>query len=283
MRIGAHLSVSKGLPEAARTARSIGANTFQYFTRNPRGGAARKITEIEIEEWQSLRREYDIFPVAGHLPYTVNLAAPKGETWDFARRVLLEDMRRAALFGAELLIVHPGSHLGEGIDAGIERIARAISSVLEELADEPAPSLLLETMAGQGSEVGSTPAQLGRIINLLDNDPRLGVCIDTCHLFTAGYDMTSEEGINKTLADFDEAVGPDRIKAVHLNDSRMEFGSHKDRHELLGQGHLGEKGLKAVLNHPRIRKLPLLLETPVRDYSDYAKEIALACKLAGSS
>jgi deoxyribonuclease-4 len=262
-------------------AKRIGANTFQYFTRNPRGGAARRITEEEVEEWKVLRRELDLFPVVGHLPYTVNLAAPKEQTWDFARRVLLEDMRRAAIFGAEFLVVHPGSHLGEGVEAGIERISRAISGVLDELAGEASPLLLLETMAGQGSEVGFTPGQIGKIISLLGNDERLGVCLDTCHLFAAGYDMASPEGIDRTLADFEGAVGLGRIKAVHLNDSRMEFGSRKDRHALLGRGHLGDKGLAVVLNHPFMRKLPFLLETPVRDYIEYGREIALARKLAG--
>lgn len=281
MRIGAHLSVSKGLPEAARLARAIGANTFQYFTRNPRGGAARSIPPEEIAVWERLRQELDLFPVAAHLPYTVNLAAPKEETWDFARRVLLEDMRRAALCGTELVIVHPGSHLGEGVEAGMERIARAVAYALEGLGETPAPFLLLETMAGQGSEVGSAPEHLQRIISLLDNDPRLGVCLDTCHLYAAGYDISTKEGMDRTLAVFAEAVGLDRVRAVHLNDSRFGLGSHRDRHELLGRGCLGEEGLRAILTHPFIKTLPLLLETPVKDYTDYAGEIAAARRIAG--
>lgn len=286
MRIGAHLTISKGLPEAARLAARVGANTFQYFTRNPRGGAVRQMGDEEITSWGRLRQEYDIFPVVGHLPYTVNLAATKEETWSFARRVLVEDLTKAALYGAEFLVVHPGSHLGEGVEAGMERIARALTEVFGEVEMRLPPGvaptmLLLETMAGQGSEVGFEPAHLGGIIDRLGRPAGIGVCLDSCHMFAAGYDFRQPGGIDAMLDEMEAAVGLERVRAMHLNDSKVPLGAHKDRHEKLGQGHLGDVGLDALLNHPFIRQLPLLLETPVHDYPDYADEIRRARAYAG--
>lgn len=280
MRVGAHLSIAKGLPAAAETARLIGANTFQYFTRNPRGGAVRAMADEEIAAWQRLRREYDIFPVAGHLPYTVNLAASDERTWAFAKRVLAEDLARAAAYGAEFLITHPGSHGGRGVAWGIERI---IASLEETLAAVPGRvALLLETMAGQGSEVGYEPRQLGAIIDGLGRPNRLGVCLDSCHLFAAGFDLRTHAGIDAMLAEMDEHVGLERVRAVHLNDSKFPLGSRRDRHELLGRGHLGEAGMAALLTHPFIAGLPLLIETPVEEYIDYAEEIRLARRWAAA-
>lgn len=281
MRIGAHLTIARGLPAAAELARAVGANTFQYFTRNPRGGAVRAMGDEEIEAWLRLREELDLRPMVGHLPYTVNLAANKQETWDFARRVLREDLDRAARYGAELFVVHPGSHLGDGVEAGIERIARALADVLA--AAEGETLLLLETMAGQGSEVGFRLEQHRRIMELLGWPERLGVCLDSCHLFAAGYDLRTREGIDALLAEMDAAVGLERVRAMHLNDSKVPLGARKDRHELLGRGHLGEAGMRALLTHPFIRGLPLLIETPVEDYPEYAGEIRLARAYAGEA
>lgn len=273
-RLGAHLTIARGLPEAARLAVRVGANTFQYFTRNPRGGAVRRMTPEEIAEWERLREEYDIRPVVGHLPYTVNLAAAKSETWEFARRVLAEDLARAASYGAEFLVVHPGSHLGDGVQAGLERIVRALAAVWEGFSGPTV--LLLETMAGQGSEVGYEPEQLGEIIRRLGSPPGIGVCLDSCHMFAAGFDLRTPAGVEEALARLDAAVGLDRVRALHLNDSKIPLGGRKDRHEMLGRGHLGDEGLAALLAHPFIRGLPLLIETPVADYLEYADEIRRA-------
>lgn len=289
MRVGAHLTIARGLPAAAHLARSVGANTFQYFTRNPRGGAVRAMGDEEIGEWLRLREELDLRPVVGHLPYTVNLAANKPEIWDFARRVVREDMARAARYGAEFFVVHPGSHLGDGVEAGSERIARALADVLESAGDGAGGGrdggggtvILLETMAGQGSEVGFRPHQLRHIMELLGWPGRLGVCLDSCHLFAAGYDLRTHEGIDDLLAELDAAVGLERVRAMHLNDSKVPLGARRDRHELLGRGHLGEEGMRALLTHPFIRGLPLLIETPVADYPDYADEIRRAREYAG--
>ncbi len=281
MRVGAHLTIAKGLPEAARLARRVGANTFQYFTRNPRGGAVRSMSDGEIAAWSLLRREYDIFPVVGHLPYTVNLAAPADATWGFAKRVLREDLERAGAYGAEFLVVHPGSHGGEGVERGVARIAAALEEVFE--AVEGPTMLLLETMAGQGSEVGFEPRHLDGIIERLGRTERIGVCLDSCHLFAAGFDLRTHEGIDAMLAEMDRAVGLERVRAMHLNDSKVPLGGRRDRHELLGQGHLGEEGMAALLTHPFIRKLPLLIETPVKEYTDYAGEIRLARAFAGAA
>lgn len=291
LRVGAHLPVSKGLPYAARLADSLGADTFQFFTRNPRGGAARELLDAEVSEWRRLRVELDIRPLVGHLPYTVNMAAARPETRAFATMVLKDDLKRAALLGAEFLVVHPGSHNGDGPERGIERIVAVLAAVLGDTAvpdaaaghaagDTAGPMLLLEAMAGQGSEIGFTPAQLGEIIDRMDGSRRLGICLDTCHMFAAGYDLRTGAGIDAMLEEVGRTVGLDRVRAVHLNDSKAPLGSGRDRHELLGRGHLGEEGLREIVCHPFIRELPLIIETPVADYPDYAGEIGKVRTLA---
>lgn len=274
MRVGAHLTIARGLPEAARLAERIGADTFQYFTRNPRGGAVRAMDGEEIRTWRALRERLGLGPLVGHLPYTVNLAANREETRAFAVRVLREDLERAGRYGAETLTVHPGSHLGDGVEAGIDRIARSLDAVLDGL-DTPTV-LLLETMAGQGSEVGFAPEQLGAIIARLGRPANVGVCLDSCHLFAAGFDLRTHAGIDALLEALEEAVGLERVRAMHLNDSRIPLGGRRDRHELLGRGHLGEAGMAALLTHPFIRGLPLLIETPVAEYIQYGDEIRRA-------
>ncbi len=279
LRLGCHLTIAQGLPKAVRLAEAVGANTFQFFTRNPRGSQVREMGEEEIARWKELRREKDLYPVVGHLPYTVNLAASRPETWDFGRRVLREDLERARRYGAEYFCVHPGSHGGAGEEEAIRRIARAIAWALEGLEGETV--LLLETMAGQGSEVGYRPEHLGRIMEELGWPERVGVCLDSCHLFAAGYDLETGEGIEAMLEEMDRSFGLERIKAMHLNDSRYPRGSRRDRHEFLGKGHLGPRGMRAILTHPFLSQLPLIIETQVKDYLDYAGEIKAALRFAG--
>ncbi|MBE3575045.1 MAG: deoxyribonuclease IV [Firmicutes bacterium] len=279
MRLGPHLTTAGGLGHTALLAEEVGANTFQFFTRNPRGGAARAITDQEIEEWQKERQRLGLYPVVGHLPYTVNLAAPNPETHAFAARILAEDWQRMALLGVEYLVVHPGSHGGAGADAGIDRIVAAISTALEKTNGPE--MLLLETMAGQGSEVGGHLEELATILERLGNPPQVGVCLDSCHLFAAGHDLSTPEGVDRLLRELDRTVGLERVKASHLNDSKVELASRRDRHERIGQGRLGDNGIGAYVRNPFIARLPLLLETPVEDYREYAQEIRRVLRLAG--
>ena len=271
MRLGAHLTITKGPAYLEKLAKSIDADCFAFFSRNPQGGSARAIPEKEAAEWRKLKSEKQIFPLVGHMPYTVNLGAPKEETYEFAIRVLTEDLRRCDAFGTDYLVIHPGSHVGSGAEVTIERIVRAIDAAFKGFTGQT--TLLLETMAGHGTEVGSL-TEIGRIFKLLGNPPQLGVCIDSCHLFAAGYDVRTNEGINKVIEELDCEAGPECIKAVHLNDSRFGLGSHKDRHARIGTGEIGGDGLRTLIKHPALHKLPFILETPVEDYEQYAEEIS---------
>ncbi len=279
MPLGAHLTISKGLPAAARLAASIGADTFGFHTRNPRGGARRVISAEEIAEWRVLRQELGLAAPVGHLPYTINLGSERA-IWEFGVRVVGEDLQRCAAFGAHAIVLHPG-HAADA-EAGLARVAEGVKRALEAAGDGET-LLCLEGMAGQTGELGAEPGQLARIIRGAGDPPRLGVCLDTCHLFAAGWDIRTHEGIDRMLAAFGDAVGRGRIQALHLNDSRFALGSHRDRHACLGQGEIGEAGLRAVRTHPFLRGLPTILETPVDDYSDYAGEIAIARRLGGEA
>ncbi|MGI6143644.1 MAG: deoxyribonuclease IV [bacterium] len=272
LRIGSHLSIAKGLPKAAAMAQEIRANTFQFFTRNPRGGSARAIPGTEINKWLQVRKELDLFPIVGHLPYTVNLAAPKEETRSFARMVLAEDLERMNAIGAEFLVVHPGSHAGEGKEAGRRRILATLMEAF--LPFSGASCLLLETMAGQGSEVGALE-DLEFFLTELGHPSNLGICLDTCHIFAAGYDLCQKGEVDRLLEEIDKRVGLERLKAVHLNDSKTPAGSRRDRHERIGRGYLGREGIMNVITHPDLAHLPFLLETPVAGYKEYGEEIDL--------
>ncbi|MCR3923399.1 MAG: deoxyribonuclease IV, partial [Firmicutes bacterium] len=262
MRLGAHLSVSKGFDKAAKAAHEIGANTFQFFTRNPRGGAARTIADKEIQAWQLIRVEYDLAHIIGHLPYTVNMAAKEERPYTFAKMVVADDLKRMEAVGVEYLVIHPGSHTGAGRDAGIARIVACLEEAfLPHLGNT---MLLLETMAGQGSEIG-TVEEIGEIMDKLHFPERLGICLDSCHLTGAGYDFLQESEVARLVADLEKTVGLDKVKAVHLNDSKFGPGTHKDRHARVGEGYLGKAGMLNFVSHPSIKDLPLLLETPVDD------------------
>lgn len=285
IRIGPHLSVSKGFPRAVQMARALDANTFQFFTRNPRGSASRNIPESEIEDWSRSRREHDIFPAVGHIPYTVNLASPKERAYEFARMVLAEDWFKCHRLGAEYLVTHPGTVGDSTRTEGLARIVKAVNDATRDVMDRVDETrnlktlLLLETMAGAGRELGGDFGELGAVIAAVDRPEYLGICFDTCHAFAAGWDLRRPDGIDECLRRLDAAVGLDRVKAVHLNDSRHELGSRKDRHACLGQGHIGEDGIRVIVNHEFLRKLPFLLETPVESVEDWAAEIRLVRSL----
>jgi len=271
--IGCHLGASKGYENMGREAVAIGANTFQFFTRNPRGGAAKEIDEADVARFLTLARENDFGKLVAHAPYTLNPCSANPKVREFAQMILVDDMMRMEHTPGNYYNFHPGSHVGQGIDAGIEMIAEMLNSVLKP---EQTTMVLLETMAGKGSEVGSKFEELEAIIQRVDLSQKLGVCIDTCHLNDAGYDVVGN--FDGVLEEFDRVIGLDRLKAIHLNDSVNPFGAHKDRHAKIGEGQIGTEALARVLNHPSLKGRPFILETP-NELDGYAREIELLKKL----
>jgi deoxyribonuclease-4 len=278
LRIGAFLSIAKGVDKVVPQAVEIGANTFQFFTRNPRGGAARAIGEAEIACWLKLRQAEDIFHVCGHLPYTVNPASDKDKLIDFATMVVRDDLQRMSALQIEYLVMHPGS-AGDQREVALERVIRVLDKGLSGYDGDA--WLLLETMALQGNEIGSLH-DLGTIWKGLGRPPQVGVCLDSCHLFGAGYDFTVRSEVERLVEDIDRHVGLDRARVLHLNDSKMPAGSHRDRHANIGEGEIGRQGFENLLNHPWIRTLSWHLETPVDSYRDYARDIATVKDIAGA-
>ena len=269
LHIGCHLSASKGYLHMGLEALSIGANTFQFFTRNPRGGSARAVDEKDISAYLAFAQENGIGTILAHAPYTLNGCSADESIRDFAARTMLDDLQRMEHLPGNLYNFHPGSHVGQGIETGIEQIADMLNRILWP---EMHTTVLLETMAGKGSEVGSRFEELRAIIDRTELSDKLGVCLDTCHVSDAGYDIIHDpDGV---LTTFDRIIGLDRLKAVHVNDSLNPPGARKDRHTKIGQGTIGEEALVRLVNHPALRELPFLLETP-NDLSGYAEEIRL--------
>ena len=283
MFIGCHLSSTKGFLAMGKTALSIGANTFAFFTRNPRGGAAKELDSEDAHALTELCKAEGFGPLVAHAPYTMNLCSADEGIRGFAADMLREDILRMEALPGNYYNFHPGSHTGQGVEVGIGFIAEALRSVLP-LAEHT--TILLETMAGKGSEVGRRFEELKEIIDRVEGTasvssespvqgapvPRLGVCIDTCHLHDGGYDIVHD--LDAVLNEFDNIIGLDRLKACHLNDSMNDAGSRKDRHAKIGEGHIGLEALTAVINHPVLKNLPFILETP-NELPGYAKEIAL--------
>lgn len=267
--IGAHLSASKGYTAMLNQALEIGANTFQFFTRNPRGGRAKDIDEQDVADFLSLKKENNFPVILAHAPYTINLCSAKEETRQFALDIFADDLRRLEYTPDQLYNFHPGSHVGQGEEKGIELIADALNRLL---FPEMTTTVTLETMAGKGSEIGRNFEQLRAIIDRVDLDEKVGVCLDTCHISDGGYDVVND--IDGVLEEFDRIIGIDRLKAVHLNDSKNPLGSHKDRHEKIGEGYIGTEAFERIINHSYLRNLPFYLETP-NELDGYAKEIAL--------
>ena len=267
--IGCHLSSAKGYLAMGRQAAEIGANVFQFFTRNPRGGSVKALDLADIEAFLTFSQEQGFGPLLAHAPYTMNLCAAKPELREFARQTLKEELARLELLPNVMFNFHPGSHVKQGAETGVALIADALNDILSEGGNTP---VLLETMAGKGSEVGRTFEELRAIIDKTEQKERLGVCLDTCHVYDGGYDILQD--LNGVLAEFDSVVGLGRLRAIHLNDSKNPIASHKDRHEKIGEGTLGLEGLTRVINHPKLRDLPFYLETP-NELDGYAREIAL--------
>ena len=267
--IGCHLSSAKGYLHMAKDAVSIDANTFQFFTRNPRGGRAKAIDPKDIAAFAAYAPEHGIERILAHAPYTLNPASDKQQTRDFALMVLAEDLGRMEETPHQLYNMHPGSAVGQPCEVAIAKIADALN---QSLLPHQTTTLLLETMAGKGSEIGGTFEELAAIIAQVELESHVGVCLDTCHVWDAGYDIVGDlEGV---LEEFDRVIGLDRLHAIHLNDSMNARGSHKDRHARIGEGEIGFKALAAVTNHPKLRDLPFYLETPNPDLAGYAEEIA---------
>ena len=267
--IGCHLSCSKGYANMAKEAASIGANTFQFFTRNPRGGKAKDIDPADVAKYFELADEAGIETILAHAPYTLNPAAAKDETREFAIDTLRDDLLRMETTPHQLYNMHPGAHVGQGADVGIEKIADALNLVI---SPEQTTTVLLETMAGKGSEVGGRFEEIAEIIKRVDLDDHVGVCLDTCHVWEGGYDIV--ENLDGALEEFDRTIGLDRLRAIHLNDSKNPISAHKDRHEVIGGGHIGLDALAAVTAHPALRELPFYLETPHDKVAEYGEEIA---------
>lgn len=273
--IGCHLSASDGFLAMGKTALSIGANTFQFFTRNPRGSKAKAIDPADVAAFLALAAENGFGTLVAHAPYTINPCSKDERTREFARMTLADDLRRMEHIPGNVYNFHPGSHTGQGIETGIGQIAETLNAIL---TPDIRTTVLLETMSGKGSEVGSRFEELREIIDRVELSDKLGVCLDTCHVSDAGYDIADDpDGV---LAEFDRVIGLDRLRAVHVNDSLNPVGSHKDRHARIGEGCLGTEALGRVVRHPALQGLPFVLETP-NELPGYAREIALLKELHG--
>ena len=270
IRIGCHLSPSKGLLHMGMDALSIRANTFQFFLRNPRGSKAKALDEADAAALMALLRAKDMLPVVAHAPYTLNPCAADPRVQEFAAMVMADDLVRMGSFPGNLYNFHPGSHVGQGVEMGIDKTATLLNTLM---TPDMSVTVLIETMAGQGSEIGGTFEQVSEIIRRVDLCDKVGVCLDTCHVFAAGYDIVHD--LDGVLEQFDQHIGLDRLKALHVNDSMFPLGSCKDRHAQIGKGCIGLDALLELVNHPALTKLPMILETPQEDLSGYAREIAL--------
>lgn len=267
--IGCHLSASKGFLAMGKQADAIGANTFQFFTRNPRGGKAKAIDENDVNAYLEFAKEHNFGKIVAHAPYTLNAAAAEERIRTFAYETFKDDLMRMEYVPGNYYNFHPGSHVGQGAEVGIELIADILNRVL---FPEMTTTVLLETMAGKGSEIGRNFEELRAIIDKVELKDKLGVCLDTCHISDGGYDIINEP--ENVLNEFDDVVGLDRLKAIHLNDSMNPIGAHKDRHEKLGEGKIGFDALMNFLRQPALEGLPINLETP-NDIDGYAREIAM--------
>jgi len=274
MLLGAHISISKGYEHAVKEALSIEANTLQFFTRNPRGSAAKALDPADISKMKELIEQTNFGPLVAHAPYTLNLASSKPEGREFSMRVLGEDLERMSIVGASYMVLHPGSHAGFGLEKGIEKISSALKDVV---TGNEKVMVLLELMAGSGTEVGYTFEQLYEIMDRTGNPDAFGVCFDTCHALGAGYDVI--DSLDRVLSEFDKILGLSKLKVVHLNDSKFLLGSRKDRHANLGEGRLGLEAIRNIITHPELKDKPFLLETP-GGMENYKKEIKMLKQLA---
>lgn len=271
LNIGCHLSSSKGFVAMANNAFAIDATTFQFFTRNPQGSKAK---DIDLNDINKFRELFAGKKIVAHAPYTLNPCSDNPNTAEFAELVFVDDLKRMELIPDNYYNFHPGSHVGQGVKIGIEKIAKLLNKII---TPNQSTIVLLETMSGKGSEVGSTFEELQEIIKQVELSEKIGVCLDTCHVYSAGYDIVNQ--LDSVLAEFDKIIGLDRLKAIHLNDSKMPFNSHKDRHEQIGKGTIGLDAFVNIINHQKLKHLPFVLETP-NELSGWQQEIKLLKSLS---
>mgnify|MGYP002622769680 CR=1 FL=1 len=269
MNIGCHLSAAEGFTPMAKQALDIGADTFQFFTRNPRGFKAKKIEEDDVKEFLQIIKDNNFAKILAHAPYTLNPCSADKRVRDTAKALFVDDLKRMEYIPGNLYNFHPGSHVGQGVQTGIKMIVGLLNEVLKK---EQTTTVLLETMSGKGSEVGGRFEELQQIISGVELKDKIGVCLDTCHIYDGGYDIVND--LDGVLEQFDKIMGLDKLKAIHLNDTKNPFSSHKDRHEKIGEGFIGLEAIKRIINHPNLKDIPFLLETP-NEIDGYAKEIAL--------
>lgn len=269
LNIGCHLSVSKGYKSMGKDALSIGANTFQFFTRNPRGSKAKDIDPIDAEDLLKLAKENNFAKLLAHAPYTLNACSADEHTRVFTMEVISDDLARMEYFPNNFYNFHPGSHVKQGVKIGIEYIINMLNSVLKP---DQTTTVLLETMAGKGTEIGGSFHELKEIIDGVNLSDKIGVCLDTCHVYDAGYDIVNN--LDEVIDEFDKIIGLDRLFAIHLNDSKYPFESHKDRHETIGEGFIGKEAIFRIINHPKLYHLPFFLETP-NELPGHAEEIKI--------
>lgn len=273
--IGPHISTSKGMYMAAKDAISIGANTFQFFTRNPRGSKAKELDLEDMAKCKILMEENDFGPLLAHAPYTLNMSSATESTREFAKMVFEDDLNRMEYMPCNLYNFHPGSHVGQGTEKGIEFIAQILNEVLKE---EYTTIVLLELMSGKGTEIGIVFEEIREIIDRVELNNKLGICLDTCHIYSAGYDIVND--LDGVIEELDRTIGLDRLKAIHLNDSKNPLGSKKDRHETIGQGHIGLEGILNIMTHPKLKDIPFFLETP-NELEGHREEIKIIKEALG--
>lgn len=269
LNIGCHLSSSKGFETMGKEALKIGANTFQFFTRNPRGSKAKKIDSKDTEALLELMKENEFAAILAHAPYTVNACSADESTRAFAIEIMADDLERMEYLPNNFYNFHPGSHVNQGIDAGIEYIKNMLNTILKP---DQTTKVLLETMSGKGTEVGRTFEELELILRGVTLSDRMGICLDTCHVYDAGYDIVNN--LDGVLDEFDKIIGLEKLCAIHLNDSKNPFASHKDRHERIGEGYMGKEVFFRIINHPKLREIPFFLETP-NELFGYSEEIKM--------
>lgn len=268
--LGCHLTSAKGYEHMAKDAISIGADTLQFFTRNPRGGAAKDIDAADVDRFLKLSAQHDFGRIVAHAPYTLNPCSKEAKTREFAHMVMTDDLQRMEYVPGNYYNFHPGSHVGQGTEAGIRMIADMLNDIMKP---EQTTTVLLETMAGKGSEIGGRFEELRAIIDRVNLKDKIGVCLDTCHVHDAGYDIVNN--LDGVLSEFDRVIGLSRLKALHINDSKNPMGAHKDRHACIGEGFLGKEAFIKVITHPLLQGLPCILETPQESLQGYGEEIKM--------
>ena len=271
--IGSHISAAKGYEAMGKQALKLGANTFAFFTRNPRGGKAKEIDPADVDRFLQTAQKNSFGKLVAHAPYTMNACAAKEDIRSFAKEMMTDDLARMEYTPGNYYNFHPGSHVGQGSEAGIQMIAGLLNEVLRP---EQTTTVLLETMAGKGSEVGRSFEELRAILDLVGLREKMGVCLDTCHVWDGGYDIVNH--LDDVIGEFDEVIGLQHLKAIHLNDSMNPLGSHKDRHEKIGQGQIGIEAMERIINHPKLQGIPMILETP-NDDKGWTEEIAMLREL----